>query len=466
MCDGLREVGSGRRNSHRPRATGGGYSSRVSGSPELQRVHAIDAARGVAIALMVLSHTVKGLMSFEMMPDLGIVPVHLLTKFSSSLFFLTFGASVAVVHFPRVDDAERWARARWKLLWRGLVIMVSYKVLTVVQMFERNSWESILDALLWKRFPDFVEVLQFYAFFMLLLPFVLRPLSRLSVVGLLFFAWMLGLASDTVREAYDFGGVWQLQAVLVEHPKAFCFGLFTRGAFVLVGMALGKALGRGPSAAPARELATGWNRVDPWGQRSQVGGALLAVGVAALATFFAMHWEELGKVTLALAKNWGKHPPNLPFLLWSVGGAALVLGLLLRLEAAGRRPLAWLEHLGRESLLCFNLHILVIFLLFRGAFGLRHEVSYGEALGLTLVNLGLCGLAIYGAGRLSTLWRDWRDHDDVEPSHARPEPPQLVDPEETLVMVADQLVLEQETSHASSSSRGRRRVRDGGSSRH
>lgn len=282
----------------------------MSGSPELQRIHFIDAARGVAIALMVLSHTVKGLMSFQLMPDLGIVPVHFVTKLSSSLFFLTFGASVAVVYFPRVDDAERWPRARWRLLWRGLVILVSYKVLTVVQMFERNTWSSIVDALLWRRFPDFVEVLQFYAFFMLLLPIILRPLSRLSVVGLLFFAWMLGLGSDTLREAYDFGGNWQLKAVLVEHPGAFCFGLFTRGAFVLAGMALGQALGRGPSRSVTPDIGAAKDCPDPWRRRSQVGGALLALGVAALSTFIVTYWSSLGEVTLALAKNWGKHPPN------------------------------------------------------------------------------------------------------------------------------------------------------------
>lgn len=380
------------------------------GSPEReQRLQSIDVARSFAIALMVLSHTVKGLMSFDMMPSFGIVPMHLFTKFSSSLFFLTFGAAVAVVYFPKVDD-ESWPVARWKLVRRALLIMVSYKVLTVVQMFERNDWPAIVDVLVWKQFPDFVEVLQFYSLFMLVLPIILRPVSRLSVIALLLLAWMLGLGSDLVRDAWDFGGNWQIQAILVEHRKAFCFGLFTRGGFVLAGMAIGQALRHRPGAPSIR--------TDPRARYRQVGGALLALGVAALSTFFVAYRDELGNVTMAIAKNWGKHPPNLAFLLWSAGGAALFLGLLLRLEAAGMRPPAWLEILGREPLLSFNVHILVVFLLFRGAFGLRHEVTYAGALGLTLVNLGLCGVAAYGKRRFSKTWKARRSRTAQTPERS------------------------------------------------
>src|SRR5688572_1332853 len=58
------------------------------------RLEALDSARGLAIALMVMSHTVKGLLPFKELPEWGLVPIHLVTKFSSTLFILVFGVSV------------------------------------------------------------------------------------------------------------------------------------------------------------------------------------------------------------------------------------------------------------------------------------------------------------------------------------------------------------------------------------
>ena len=60
------------------------------------RIDAIDLARGIAIGLMILSHTVSGLIGIRNVPDWGMVPVHFLTKFSSSLFILVFGIALAV----------------------------------------------------------------------------------------------------------------------------------------------------------------------------------------------------------------------------------------------------------------------------------------------------------------------------------------------------------------------------------
>ena len=74
---------------------------------EPRRIEALDLARGFAIALMILSHGVKGLLSFDDFPQWGLVPIHLVTKFSSSLFILVFGISLAVAFLPDVNTA-RW----------------------------------------------------------------------------------------------------------------------------------------------------------------------------------------------------------------------------------------------------------------------------------------------------------------------------------------------------------------------
>src|SRR5690606_42071245 len=69
-----------------PRSTLFPYTTLFRSSPV--RIQAIDLARGIAVTLMVLSHGVKGLLNFGQFTDWGLVPIHLITKFSSTLFFL------------------------------------------------------------------------------------------------------------------------------------------------------------------------------------------------------------------------------------------------------------------------------------------------------------------------------------------------------------------------------------------
>ena len=57
---------------------------------------------------MFQSHTVKGLLYFRDMPDFGVMPLHTVTKFSSSRFLLVFGVPLGVIFAPRTLDEERW----------------------------------------------------------------------------------------------------------------------------------------------------------------------------------------------------------------------------------------------------------------------------------------------------------------------------------------------------------------------
>jgi len=356
------------------------------------RVLGIDAARGVAIALMIASHTVKALLSFEMMPDWGIVPAHLVTKFSSSLFVLVFGVSAALIFVPKAGTAT-WPSTRWKLWRRSLLILFWYKLLIVVQMFERYDREAIVETLLWKRFPDFVEILQFYAGFLLLMPLFLGWWRRLSLWPQLFTAYAVGLSGYLLREQFDFWGIWQLKAVLVEDSRAYCFGLLTRGSLALFGMALGGTL-----LGPDRDA-----------RFRRLSQALWALGTVLLVSFFIEYRVMLDGLFLAMAKNYGKHPPNLPFMMVSLGGAMVLLGTFLR---ARGRVAGWvlgpLAVLGRDALFCFNAHILIIFLGYRSFYGLRHQVTYEQAVALTVLNALLCGFGAWGKQQLAEVWRAHR----------------------------------------------------------
>jgi len=351
---------------------------RADGSPlRSGRIDAIDLARGFAVCLMILSHGTNGLMPYSDFPDWGQVPVHALTKFSSSLFFIVFGVALAVAFVPKTSSPD-WPRRRNRLLWRGLVVLFWYKVLTVVELWDRSRGE-IADALLYRDFPSFVEILGFYAIALLWIPWLLplwakapawlRWLSPLPVVWLSW--WLLGNAG--------FGGVPQLQAVLVEHPDYYAWGQLSRLPLVLVGLLVGGLLLR-------------WH--DDAARRLLLAAAIALVALALLA-WFASRAGDLQATLVAIGRNDGKHPPGLLFSLFSVGGA---LGLLALCIAGGNllaRVLRPIAIVGSDALLAFIVHIGVIFLLLRNTLGLYQAVSYERALWLSLAVVAFSALCIW-----------------------------------------------------------------------
>lgn len=371
------------------------------------RLDGLDLARGCAIALMVLSHTVKGLLSFKMMPAYAIVPIHAITKFSSSLFVFVFGVTLAVVYLPKVGTAD-WPSVTWRLWRRGLWIMICYKALIVVQMFQLSSQLTILDTLLWRRFPDFVEILQFYAWFVLLLPFILPLWKALPLLDKVMLTAGFAVSSHLLRLHFDFWGIWQLKAILVEQEGTFCFGVLSRGAMALFGLLLGQFL------VGSRDL---------WRQACFLGAFSILIGGAMLAAFAMLHSNDLHAVLRRLAHNYGKHPPNLTFLLYSGGGALVLLGIFLPMRGPLVVLLKPLQIIGRESLFAFNFHIVFVWVIYRYLLDLRHRVTYDQALLLT----GLVfSCAVFGAmlnrWRKRGAMRDANAHLDDESMEGRGSP--------------------------------------------
>lgn len=371
------------------------------------RLDGLDTARGVAIALMFLSHTVKSLLSFAKMPAWGIVPVHAITKFSSSLFIIVFGVTLCITYLPKVGTAV-WPAARWALIRRGALVMFWYKALIVVQMFQRSNPKIIVDTLLWRRFPDFVEVLQFYAWFVLLLPLILPLWKRLPVAGRVGLVAVFGI-SGYALQSFDFWGIWQLKAVLVETDHTFCFGVITRGTMALAALLFGGLF---------------LDKTDLRRTSTVLGLVSVLLGLGALALFYHLRGEQLYVTLRMLAKNWGKHPPELVFLLWSSGGALLLLGFFLLLRGPALSLFRPFTIIGRESLFSFNLHIILVFVGVRYLLDLRRSVTYEQALMIT----GGVFVAAVVFARLNT-WRKElakqvderaaRAVDDAEPPRSR-----------------------------------------------
>ena len=185
----------------------------ISGSPASGRIESIDLARGFAICLMILSHGVNGLLEFDDFPAWGMVPLHAITKFSSSLFIMVFGIALAVAFVPKTGTAD-WPRRRNRLLWRGLAVLFWYKALTVVEMYAQHDRDAIVGTLLYRDFPSYVEILGFYAIALLWIPWMLPLWARTPAPLRWASPALLALASWWLLDNFDFWGVPQLQAIL------------------------------------------------------------------------------------------------------------------------------------------------------------------------------------------------------------------------------------------------------------
>ncbi|MFH1812424.1 MAG: OpgC domain-containing protein [Pseudomonadota bacterium] len=357
------------------------------------RIAGIDIARGLAIYLMFQSHTIKGLLFFRDMPDWGVHPMHTITKFSSSLFVIVFGLTLGVIFAPRTLR-EDWAHSRNHLWWRSLIVLFWYKVLIVAQTFQSRPRDVIVDMLLYKKFPDFVEILDFYAWMLLVIPLLLPLWRKVPVwVGPLFALALFGLG-QWLSANWNFFDLPQLKAILVEDKRNFCFGILTRGPLAMLGIFLGDLIARAEDRAVRRRM---------------VAGLCILAGLALLIVFYASFGDQLDKVFVDIARNRGKHPPALFFMSFSVGGSLIILGLCLLLPSGGFFLLKPFEILGRESLVCFVWHILAVFIGLRWALDLKRvnrtpQVTYTQALLLT----GLVTVTAIGVAQLNTWRKRWQ----------------------------------------------------------
>ncbi|MCE8043367.1 DUF1624 domain-containing protein [Halomonas daqingensis] len=351
------------------------------------RVDAIDLARGIAIALMILSHTVSGLLGIRQVPDWGMVPIHLITKFSSSLFIMVFGIALAVAFLPRTGAAD-WPQRRLKLMLRGLEVLFWYKALTIVEMLPMFTTQDIVDALLYQRFAIWVEILGFYALALLWIPWALPLWCRMPLWSRLLAPVVIGVLSVMLERHFHFWDSVILKALLVEDADHYTWGQLARLPLVMLGLLIGEAILRcyGEPSTRRRLVA-----------------ALAGVGAVFLLGFVALSLPELDEALLAVAWNAGKHPPEVPFMLFSVGGALIILALCL---LGGRSAARWLKPLtviGTDALRAFIFHIVAIFLVLRLLFDAWQVYSYPQVLGIGLM------LILLAAGWIAFM-RWFREH--------------------------------------------------------
>ncbi|MBR2514074.1 MAG: OpgC domain-containing protein [Halomonas sp.] len=339
------------------------------------RIDAIDLARGIAIGLMIMSHTVSGLVGIRNVPEWGMVPIHFLTKFSSSLFILVFGIALAVA-FLSHTQRDDWPKRRLKLWVRAIEVWFWYKVLTIVEMLPFSAPSDIVDTLLYERFAIWVEILGFYAIALLWVPLILPFWARAPLWGRL--ATIVGLtALSAWLQGLSFGGNDILKALLVDHEDHYAWGQLSRAPLILSGLLIGEAVLR---------------CYFDYASRRRLVLILIGIGALMVAAFYsvALANGDVYGAMKAVARNVGKHPPELPFMLFSIGGALVLLGLALAGGAMAAKALRPLTVVGSDALKAFIFHIVMIFLVLRFLLEGQGAYTYPQA-------LGVGGLLILGA---------------------------------------------------------------------
>ena len=336
------------------------------------RITAIDLTKGFAVGLMILSHGVKGLLSFDQFPDWGLVPIHLITKFSSTTFFIAFGLSLAVSFAPATQDPDLWPAKRKKLILRGLVVLFWFKVLTVIELAHLHNPQEIMDALFYRQSTSYAEILGFYALALLWIPFVLPLWQKCSrwIKALLPLA--LATIAILLSQNFDFWQSPQLKALLVEEEGFYTWGQLSRSPFVFLGMFIGSFLKTSDFQNRGRLVLSG-----------VLGGMALLLSVA----FLVLYDQQLYSTLEALAMNEGKHPPNVSFILFSLSGALGILAFAFLIGEKGAKWLSPFTLIGKNTLSAFIFHLTVLFIFYRLLFDLWLKVSYVEALGLSVLLL-------------------------------------------------------------------------------
>ena len=115
--------------------------------------------------------------------------------------------------------------------------------------------------------------------------------------------------------------------------------------------------------------------------------AILALALVSTLLFawFLARAGDLRPLLVEIARNVGKHPPQLMFMLFSTGGALALLALAVAGGEWLARALRPIAVIGSDALMAFIVHISVIFVLFRETLGYYQAVSYERALVLTVL---------------------------------------------------------------------------------
>ena len=309
------------------------------------RLRGIDAARGLAMAFVCLSHF--GLAYFQRLEEQSIAKaLYLVGMIGSPTFMLISGVMLGLLYQTR---RGRFAQHRMLLADRALFMLT---VGHFLMMLANAPRQESLSATLQRGF-----ITDALAVALLLGPTLVAQVGRRArvLLSLILFAgaWLIAIRW-TSANAFD----EVLRYVLVgshPHELPYNFPLLPWLAVYIAASVLGQWIGD--------QLATG--------QQRQVERTLLGWGAAAT-TFLVLY--KLCQWTIAfpsspllavLASPWKKLPPSPAYLLFYGGWALMLVAgtLMIERQKLVQPLLKWAALLGRASLFVFILQFYVYYVL-------------------------------------------------------------------------------------------------------
>ncbi len=329
------------------------------------RVLALDAARGLAVALMALDHsafftrinvvaeryagrpTAMGGPAYEI--------IGLLTNVAAPMFWLLSGISIALLaEHNRWRFGSEWPTTRFLLVRAAVLVAIEITVMP----------------LLWARVHHFkygydFELLSALAVSMVLMSALrfLPPLVLVSSMLALFagYPWLLANAHGALAHGGLGARMWL--AYDMRHSPGVAFPVLGWIAPMGIGYALGRNLWRPVLRRPLTWAAMGVVSLLTW---LALG---LDLGYGTFATRLAPHG---GGALFIMSKG----PPGLDFMAFNLGLAAFALALLWSGKVPlDRGPGRWLVVFGQAPLFVYVLHLAVYKVIGRAGLHLapRHD---------------------------------------------------------------------------------------------
>ncbi|RPH37751.1 DUF1624 domain-containing protein [bacterium] len=353
---------------------GSGEPSLPSPPGKPKRLDFIDLLRGWAVIIMIETHVLNATLLPSLRLELPFKILDFINGLVAPAFLFASGLAYAVVTRRKLHDYLSFGPPLLKQLWRLLfILIIGYGLHIPKFYFHHLMYEAGEEA--WHAFFQ-VDVLQCIAVSLLtlqILLLVLRSERRLYMVTAGLTAAII-IASPLVW-GVDFWTIFPIPLAEYFNGRHFSgFPLFPWSAFLFAGALMGYSyLQAGGGSAPANLPAKA-----PFMKR------VAWVGLGLVLLSFPLH--PLGAMIYPVYDYWKSSP----------GFYMLRLGLVLLLCAGafafeyrrGVSPRSIVTLIGRESLLVYTVHLMLIY----GNYGSGHfadhvhlSYGYGEVLAVSLV---------------------------------------------------------------------------------